>query len=89
MNLTMILTEKYPDLKWKLVGNDYDRLEVFDGGKKPTLKELEAAWLGVKEKYEREITTGLDNKKKIDKKIRELAITALIDSGDLPPDYKE
>ena len=89
MNIPMILREDYPDRKWSLIGENYDGLVMLDEGDKPTLEELEAAWPDVKEKHEREAKTKLDNKNKIDKKIRELAVEALINSGDLPRDYKE
>lgn len=42
MNISEILTRKYPGTEWVLTGDEYAGLEWLDGSPKPTKKELEA-----------------------------------------------
>ena len=44
MDITLILTEKYPGALWSLDGEDYDGLEWLDDSPKPTKRALETAW---------------------------------------------
>lgn len=39
-----ILLRRYPDLKWVLVGDEYEGLDVLDGGDKPSQKSLDEVW---------------------------------------------
>ena len=48
MDITKILTRKYPGKRWVLDGDDYSGLEWLDESPKPTKKELEALWPEVK-----------------------------------------
>lgn len=42
MNITQILTRKYPGTQWTLTGDEYAGLEWLDESPKPTKAELEA-----------------------------------------------
>ena len=44
MDITAILSDKYPGAHWTLDGDDYEGLEWLDDSPKPTKKALEAAW---------------------------------------------
>jgi hypothetical protein len=44
MDITQVLSEKYPGAQWSLNGDNYDGLEWLDDTPKPTKKALEAAW---------------------------------------------
>jgi hypothetical protein len=44
MEITAILSDKYPDTQWVLDGDDYEGLEWLDDTPKPTKKALESAW---------------------------------------------
>lgn len=47
MDISLILTTKYPGTKWMLTGKTYAGLEWLDDSPKPTEAELEALWLDV------------------------------------------
>jgi len=49
MDINLILTNKYPETLWILVGNDYKGLEWLDDSPKPTKAELESYWVEVQE----------------------------------------
>ena len=51
MNISLILTYKYPADEWALNGDDYSGLTWLSDSPKPTEKELEALWPEVQ--YER------------------------------------
>jgi hypothetical protein len=44
MDIALILTLKYPDTLWRLIGEEYKDLEWFDESPKPTKKQLQAKW---------------------------------------------
>ena len=44
MDITAILSDKYPNTQWVLDGDDYEGLEWLDDSPKPTKKALEQAW---------------------------------------------
>jgi len=47
MDITMILSKRYPGAQWTLNGDSYSGLTWLSAGKKPTLKALEAEWAQV------------------------------------------
>ena len=42
-----MLSARYGDKVWSLVGNEYENITWYDESKEPTLAELEALWPGV------------------------------------------
>jgi hypothetical protein len=44
MDISLVLTEKYPNTEWVLRGAEYSDLEWLDDSPKPTKKALEKAW---------------------------------------------
>lgn len=44
MDISLILTKRYPGTLWGLSGNDYSDLEWFDESPKPTEQELIDLW---------------------------------------------
>ena len=49
MDINSILTNKYPQTKWVLVGNDYEGLDWLDETEKPTKAQLESYWVEVQQ----------------------------------------
>jgi DNA-directed RNA polymerase specialized sigma24 family protein len=49
MDINLILTNKYPQSKWILVGNDYEGLDWLDESPKPSEAQLESYWVEVQE----------------------------------------
>jgi hypothetical protein len=47
MDITQVLTKRFPDAEWTLNGDSYSGLTWLSAGKKPTLKALEAEWAQV------------------------------------------
>jgi hypothetical protein len=47
MDISLVLTKRYPGAEWSLDGNSYSGLTWLSAGKKPTLKALEAEWAQV------------------------------------------
>ena len=47
MDITQVLTKRFPDSEWTLNGDSYSGLTWLSAGKKPTLKALEAEWAQV------------------------------------------
>ena len=47
MDIALILTKRYADKLWTMVGDNYEGLEWKDSSSKPTLKELENLWEAV------------------------------------------
>jgi hypothetical protein len=47
MDITQVLTKRFPDAEWTLNGDNYSGLTWLSAGKKPTLKALEAEWAQV------------------------------------------
>jgi hypothetical protein len=44
MDLSAILSARYGDKAWQLVGNEYENLTWYEEGAQPTKVELEALW---------------------------------------------
>jgi hypothetical protein len=44
VDITAILSDKYPGAQWTLNGDDYEGLEWLDDSPKPTKKALEGLW---------------------------------------------
>ena len=42
-----VLTRRHAGRQWTLNADDYDQLEILDGGNKPTKKSLDDAWPAV------------------------------------------
>jgi hypothetical protein len=49
MDVNLVLTNKYPQTRWILVGNEYEGLDWRDDSPKPTKAELESYWVEVQE----------------------------------------
>ncbi len=47
MDISMILSKRYPDAEWTLNGNDYSGLNWLGDTPKPSLEELQAEWAQV------------------------------------------
>lgn len=47
MDITKILSKRYPDAEWTLNGNSYSGLTWLSDGDAPTLAELETEWAQV------------------------------------------
>jgi hypothetical protein len=52
MDINLVLTNKYPESKWILVGNDYEALEWLDETDKPTKTQLESYWAEVQQEIQ-------------------------------------
>jgi hypothetical protein len=44
MDISMVLTKKYPDNEWVLNGNDYNNLVWLSDSQKPSEEELSSYW---------------------------------------------
>ena len=47
MDISLVLTKRYPDAEWTLNGDSYSGLTWLSDGDAPTLAELEAEWAQV------------------------------------------
>ena len=47
MDISLVLTKRYPDAEWTLNGDSYSGLTWLSDGDAPTLAELEAVWAQV------------------------------------------
>ena len=47
MDISLVLTKRYPDALWTLDGDSYSGLTWLSDGEAPTLAELEAEWAQV------------------------------------------
>jgi hypothetical protein len=54
MDISWVLTKKYPGTQWITSGDDYSGLDWLDDSPKPTEAELLALWPEVKLEFERE-----------------------------------
>lgn len=75
MDIATVLTRKFPDTLWNLVGDDYANLEWLSDSKKPTKKELEALWPEVQAEIEAEKQAKLDAKASAVAKLQALGLT--------------
>lgn len=73
MDLTLILSQKYPGKEWTLNGDDYEGLVWISDSKKPTKAELEAHWDSVKTYWEDKKTQKEADKNSL---IEKLGLTA-------------
>lgn len=55
MDISLILTRKYPDSEWYENGNDYSQLVWLSETPKPTKEELEALWPEVESEINKEL----------------------------------
>jgi len=44
MDITLILSRKYPEAEWTMVGEEYSGLDWLDSSPKPSQEELEYLW---------------------------------------------
>ena len=54
MDISHVLTRRYPGTFWGIVDNDYDTLEWDDDSPKPTFKQLQKLWPGVQAEMAKE-----------------------------------
>ncbi len=90
MDIALVLESLLPACQYggSLTANTeeaYNNIRWNDERTKPTWVEVQAEW----ESISGEVDTAAENEAKIQQKIRELAISSLIDNGDLPADYSE
>lgn len=52
MDISLVLTKRYPDAEWTLDGDSYSGLTWLSDTTKPTLAELEAVWAQVEYEVE-------------------------------------
>jgi hypothetical protein len=54
MDISAILSKRFPEAQWSLSGDDYSGLEWFSSGDAPSLGALEKLWPGVEAEIARE-----------------------------------
>jgi hypothetical protein len=75
INFSAILSRKFANKEWALDGNDYDSLQWFSEGEKPTKKELEDLWSEVSQMIADEKQTKKEAKLTALAKLEALGLT--------------
>jgi hypothetical protein len=75
MDITQILSKRYPGSEWTLDGDNYSGLTWLSDTPKPTEAELEALWLEVQEEIAAEAQAKLDAKASAIAKLQALGLT--------------
>jgi hypothetical protein len=75
MDISLILSRKYPGAEWTLNGDSYDGLIWLSDTPKPTKKALEAHWPTVVSEIEAEKQAKLDAKASAVAKLQALGLT--------------
>ena len=75
MDITKILSKRYPDAEWTLDGDNYSGLTWLSDTTKPTLAELEALSDEVQTEIAAEVQAKLDDKASAVAKLQELGLT--------------
>ncbi len=75
MDITQILSKRYPDAEWTLNGDNYSGLTWLSDTTKPTLAELEALSDEVQTEIAAEVQAKLDDKASAVAKLQELGLT--------------
>jgi len=75
MDITVILTQRYPDAEWTLNGDNYSGLTWLSDTPKPTKKALEALWADVQAEIADEAQARVDAKASAVAKLQALGLT--------------
>ena len=75
MDISLILSQRYPDAQWTLDGDSYSGLTWLSDSKKPTKKELEAHWPTVQQEITDEAQAKIDAKASAIAKLEALGLT--------------
>ncbi len=75
MDISLVLTKRYPDAEWTLNGDSYSGLTWLSDTAKPTLAELEALWPEVEAEIAAEAQAKIDNKASAISKLEALGLT--------------
>ena len=75
MDITLVLTKRYPGAEWTLSGDDYTGLTWLSDSKKPTKAELEALWPDVQAEITAESQAKVDAKASAVAKLQALGLT--------------
>jgi hypothetical protein len=76
IDYTLILTRKFPNTEWSLIGEDYENLLWFSNTPKPTKDELENLWDEVKELIEEEKQNKVNAKAAAEAKLAALGLNS-------------
>ena len=75
MDISMILTKRYPETLWSLDGDNYSGLTWLSDTTKPTEKALQKAWPSVQAEIAAEAQARLDAKASAISKLEALGLT--------------
>ena len=75
MDITQVLTKRFPDTEWTLNGDDYTGLTWLSDTPKPTLKTLEGLWADVQAEIAAEAQAKVDAKASAVAKLQALGLT--------------
>lgn len=75
MDITQVLTKRFPDSEWTLNGDDYSGLTWLSDTAKPTAKAIEKLWPEVQAEIAAEAQAKLDAKASAIQKLADLGLT--------------
>ena len=75
MDITQVLTKRYPDSEWTLNGDSYSGLTWLSDTPKPTKKTLEGLWADVQAEIVAEAQSKVDAKASAVAKLQALGLT--------------
>ena len=75
MDISTILTKRFPDSEWTLNGDSYTGLTWLSDTPKPTLKTLEGLWADVQAEIAAEAQSKVDAKASAVAKLQALGLT--------------
>ena len=75
MDITQVLTKRFPDSEWTLNGDSYTGLTWLSDTPKPTLKTLEGLWADVQAEIAAEAQSKVDAKASAVAKLQALGLT--------------
>ena len=75
MDISLVLSRRYPDAEWTLNGDSYAGLTWLSEGNAPTLAEIEALWPAVQQEIAVEAQAKIDAKASAIAKLQALGLT--------------
>ena len=75
MDITQVLSKRFPDAEWTLNGDSYTGLTWLSDTPKPTLKTLEGLWADVQAEIVAEAQSRVDAKASAVAKLQALGLT--------------
>jgi len=75
MDITQVLTKRFPGTEWTLNGDDYTGLTWLSDTPKPTKKTLEGLWADVQAEIQAEAQAKIDAKASAVAKLQALGLT--------------